>query len=132
MKPPGTFPRFVIGIDLGATNCRAALFSPEGEMGNRLERRFSPAGERDKEEKALLQLLDDLLEGERKERLLAVGIGSFGPLDLERNRILEAPNRPAWQNVPLRSLVEKHLSVPVFLENDGNVAALGEYRRGAG
>ncbi|MBN1826333.1 MAG: ROK family protein [Candidatus Eisenbacteria bacterium] len=127
----GRFSRFVVGVDLGATHCRAALFSPRGEMGNRLEKQL-PHGDADEQVRFFLVLLEDLLAGEELSGLLGIGIGSCGPIDRERETVLEAPNRPGWNNVPLRRRVEERFSVPVSLENDANVAAFGEHRRGAG
>lgn len=131
MNPPGAFRRFVIGVDLGATHCRAALFSLDGRMGNRIERRLTgEVGGGDRE--SFFRILDDLLAGEPKQGLLAVGVGSFGPLDKDRSTIVEAPNRPGWRMMPLRSLIHERLGVPVVLENDANTATFGEYRRGSG
>jgi len=127
----GRFSRYVIGVDLGATHCRAALFSPEGEMGSRLEKKL-PHGDAEEQIRFFLGMLDDLLAGEELSGLLGVGIGSCGPVDRERERVLEAPNRPGWTDVPLRRRVEERFSVPTVLENDANAAAFGEYRRGAG
>ncbi|MFH1278716.1 MAG: ROK family protein [Candidatus Eisenbacteria bacterium] len=132
MNQPGRFRRFVVGADLGATHCRAGLFSMEGEIGNRIERRHSrePSGPEDKE--PFFRILDELLSGEPRHRLLAIGVGSFGPLDRDRSTIEEAPNRPGWRKTPLRDLLKERYGVPVFLENDANTATYGEYRRGVG
>lgn len=126
------FHEYVIAVDLGATHCRAAIFSMSGVAGVRLETRFPSDADATADQAVFFRVLDDLLAGERRAGLLAVGVGSFGPLDRERATILEAPNRPGWKGVPLRSIVERRLGVPVALENDANVATFGEYRLGAG
>jgi glucokinase len=46
--------------------------------------------------------------------------------------ILSAPNLPGWDNLPLRRIMEERLGRPVFLGNDANLAALGEWKFGAG
>jgi glucokinase len=132
MKDRSRFREFVMGVDLGATTCRAALYSPDGLSGTRLETRFPPEAGVEQDREVFFRLLEDLLSGERRAGLLAVGVGCFGPLDRDRTRIEEAPNRPTWKDAPLRSLVEERFGVPVILENDANAATFGEYRLGAG
>ncbi len=122
-----------VGIDFGATNCRAALFSESGEL--KLRREIPSVGGRPPDEapERLAELVRALLdEAGGGVRLLGVGIGCPGPIDREREIILEAPNMPLWTRVPLRSMLEDRLSVPVLLENDANLAVLGEYARGSG
>ena len=66
----------------------------------------------------------------------ALGIGSFGPLDLDPTsatygRITSTP-KPGWGNTDIRGALAEALSVPVVLDTDVNAAALGEYTWGAG
>lgn len=66
-----------------------------------------------------------------RKRLLGIGIGSVGPLDLERGIMLNAssfPN-PGWSNLDLRSLFEGRFRVPVFISNGASAAAMCEYVR---
>jgi len=62
--------------------------------------------------------------------LRAVGIGSFGPVDLQRGRITSTP-KAAWRNFDLARAVEKALNVPVRFDTDVNGAVLSEARWGA-
>jgi predicted NBD/HSP70 family sugar kinase len=65
------------------------------------------------------------------KRLIGVGIGSVGPLDLERGILLHAssfPN-PTWRNLNLRWLFEDRLNVPVYIANGASAAAMCEYVR---
>ncbi len=71
-----------------------------------------------------------------KFSIAAIGIGSFGPLDLN----LESPNygsitstpKTEWQNFPLLTELENELGVPGMIDTDVNAAALAEYQIGAG
>jgi fructokinase len=63
-------------------------------------------------------------------RLDAVGIGSFGPVDLRSGHITSTP-KAAWRNYDLAGAVKKALRVPVRFDTDVNAAALGEARWGA-
>jgi fructokinase len=60
----------------------------------------------------------------------AVGVGSFGPLDLARGRITTTP-KPGWAGTEVVSALELALGVPVAFDTDVNAAALGEQRWGA-
>ncbi|MEE9513374.1 MAG: ROK family protein, partial [Anaerolineales bacterium] len=63
---------------------------------------------------------------------LRIGIGVPGPLDPHSGVIISSPNLTGWTNIPLRDQLSEHFDMPVFLGNDTNVAALGEWRFGAG
>lgn len=58
--------------------------------------------------------------------LLGVGVGIPGLVDIDSGVILFAPNLQ-WQDVPLRDILAASLSVPILVDNDANLSALGEY-----
>ena len=60
----------------------------------------------------------------------AVGVGSFGPIDLRLGRITTTP-KPGWAGTDVVSALERALEVPVAFDTDVNAAALGEGRWGA-
>ena len=64
-------------------------------------------------------------------RLDALGIGSFGPVDLSSGHITSTP-KPGWQNYDLAGALRRRLNLPVGFDTDVNAAALGEARWGAG
>ena len=77
----------------------------------------------------------DFLRDNSGARLAAVGIGSFGPLDLREDspaygRVTSTP-KLAWEGADLVGAVSDALGVPVALDTDANAAALGERRWGA-
>jgi fructokinase len=81
-----------------------------------------------------LQLCHDWFKAEQQRlgvAISALGVGSFGPLDLARQTITTTP-KPGWQNFQLGADLERRLGVPVALDTDVNAAALGEHRWGAG
>jgi glucokinase len=59
-------------------------------------------------------------------------VAAAGPLDPYEGIIYEAPNVPGWVNMPLRRKLEERFDIPVSIGNDANLAALGEWRYGAG
>ena len=66
------------------------------------------------------------------ERIAAVGLGSPGTMDIEAGMLLDPPNLPGWDNLPIRQPALRPADKPVVLQNDGNAAAYGEYWVGAG
>jgi glucokinase len=121
----------IAGIDIGGTKIALALGTKGGEIISR--RRFPTRTEIGPTH--ILERVFQEIEGmllETRAELCGAGIACAGPLDLERGLVLSPPNLPGWDNFPLAELVRESLRVPVWLDNDANAAAFGEYERGAG
>lgn len=79
-----------------------------------------------------IKLLGDLIQQalaqarRRKSKPLGIGVGVPGLVDLQEGKIAFAPNL-GWNAVPLREMLRQRFAVPVFVENDANASALGEY-----
>jgi glucokinase len=78
----------------------------------------------------LINLIAELIQP--GEEVLAISAAAPGPTDPKLGVVLNAPNIPGWDNLPLAQLLHDQFKVPVFLGNDANLAALGEWRFGAG
>ncbi len=120
-------------IDLGGTRIRSALVDAAGRL---LVRRECPT-EAGQGPEAVIERIVGLAQEVREASpadgaCIGVGVGAPGPLDAEAGLVLSAPNLPGWENLPLRQILETRLGLPVRLANDANVAALGEWRWGAG
>ena len=59
-------------------------------------------------------------------RPLGIGVGMPGLVDMARGRLIYAPNL-LWDNVPVRLMWSQRFDLPIFVENEANAAALGEY-----
>ena len=70
--------------------------------------------------------------GENDSALTAIGVGSPGPLDIDRGLIMSPSNLRESDRVPIVEVLSKKFGVPVMLDNDANAAALGEFSFGAG
>jgi len=119
-----------IAVDLGGTNIRAALGTAEGHIRARTSHRTQAAdGEAAVIDRIIKAIREVWSEGENAR---AIGISAAGPLDPWKGIVINAPNLPGWSNVPLRDIIVQAFHVPTRLGNDANLAALAEYRFGAG
>jgi glucokinase len=118
-----------IGVDLGGTNVRAALVAADGRVLARARRETRAAEGVDATIGRIVGAIEEVRAG---SRVAGVGIGSPGPLDSRRGVVISAPNLPGWVDVPLGDLVRSRVGLETIVENDANVAALGESWLGAG
>ena len=123
-----------VGIDLGGTNLKLGLVSPDGQILERLSTPTEAQAGPDHVLARMAQAVRDLgaKAGIDVADVAAVGVGSPGPLDSKAGVVLFTPNMAGWNNVPVRDTLQADLGRPVVLENDANVAAYGEFRCGAG
>lgn len=124
---------FVIGIDLGGTKISGAL----SDLNGKAISQYTIATNAFEGEQAVLsriiQVIDRVMEesGKRPEEIKAIGIGSPGPLDAKKGIILTTPNLP-FRNFKLVEPILDKYNIPTYLDNDANVAAIGEFMLGAG
>jgi glucokinase len=124
---------FSIGVDLGGTNLRIAAVD---EQGNLIEK--VTLGTQIKLGRG--RVLDDMCDAIRllstkykdKSKLVGIGIGVPGIIDMQTGMVRESPNLPGWSDYPVRAEIESRLRTRVILENDANAAAFGEKWLGAG
>ena len=62
------------------------------------------------------------------KQVAALGLGAPGAVDSDEGRVLFAPNLAGWKDIPVKKILEKELGLPVFAENDCNVATLGVHQ----
>ncbi|HEY0458085.1 MAG TPA: ROK family protein [Pyrinomonadaceae bacterium] len=123
--------KVVAGIDIGGTKIAVALETFQGERvaARRLPTEVELGPDRILEQVALA--IEEML-GESQTRLMSIGIGCPGPIDIERGLALSPTNLPDWIDFPLVETIKNRFGVPVVLDNDANAAALGEFFHGAG
>jgi glucokinase len=125
--------RYVAGIDIGPTRTRLAIADLRAEA---IVHRIVPTPTTLPPD-GLLGLLAATLKamaresGVPYERILVVTAGAPGAVNLETGMVVLAPNLRGWRNVPLRSILETATGTVVVVENDVNLALLGERWRGA-
>lgn len=122
---------YVIAIDLGGTKICTALVDLEGNIeAEATVKTESNKGESIVLEK-ILNTIDCVLEGKDINYVKAIGIGSPGPLDVEKGLIVYSANLP-FKNFNIVKPIRDKYNLSTFLDNDANVATLGEFMFGAG
>jgi len=125
---------YVIGVDLGGTNVRAALIARDGTIAQQARR---PSLQDQPAAATLGQIVEACREviGEEDvapEQVLGVGIGLPGIMDSDTGICFWSPNFAQWKDVPIGPTVAGALGRPAFILNDAKCAALGELVYGAG
>ena len=121
----------IVAVDLGGTHIRAAYFpTPQPPPATQNKTATHAHQGPDAVIERIIDAIKDQIPAEHEE--LSIGVGAPGPLDPDRGVILEAPNLPGWINIPLRDHLKQYFDVPVVVGNDANMAALGEWKFGAG
>ena len=129
MAEANTKAEYVVGVDLGGTKILSGVYNSSLEcigtskLSTKSQRGVSRVIER------IARCVQDAVDEAdlSMKQLAGVGIGAPGAVDFGSGTVIFAPNMEGWKDVPLKKELEKHLGVPVFVENDCNVAALGVY-----
>lgn len=123
---------FSIGVDLGGTNLRIAAVSEQGHLMEKVTLGTRVALGKDHVIHEMCDAIHLLTAKYRNTaELQGIGIGVPGIIDMKTGTLRESPNLPGWSESPVQAQIERILNTRVILENDGNVAALGEKWLGA-
>lgn len=119
----------VVGIDLGGTKILAGVFSSSLEQVGLTKLSTKSQRGVDKVVERIARCAQDAVDEADLsfKQIAGVGIGAPGAVDFGSGTVIFAPNMEGWKDVPLKKELEKQLGVPVFVENDCNIAALGVY-----
>ncbi len=118
-----------IAVDIGGTQLRAAAFSEDSSKPARVIR-IPTRDESSSPLERLQALIQQIWPADQP--VAGIAVATPGPTDPYRGIVVEAPNIPGWVDLPLRSHLEERFQVPVAVGNDANLAALGEWKFGAG
>jgi glucokinase len=122
----------LLALDYGGTKHTAALLRAGEDAWAAHARVLSPSGaDAAYDQSTMLRMARGLL-AQTPGRLAAVGVSFGGPVDAGRGLVRLSHHVPGWEDAPLRDRLEAEFGAPVAVDNDANVAALGEWRRGAG
>jgi glucokinase len=123
---------YTIGVDLGGTNLRVAAVDEHGEALERIMLGTQLSLGRDRVIGDLCASIQQLTQKHATAKLLGIGIGVPGIIDMQTGSVRAAANLPGWAGFPVRAEIERRLHAQVILENDARLATLGEKWLGAG
>ncbi len=121
---------YVVGIDVGASHIHVALADARGELVSEANEKIRPENGPRPMIAQIKQATRSLAHQAGDGRLGAVGIGVPSPVDPVSRVATFANNLPGWKDIDLRRELEREFRLPVFLENDASMAAIGEHWRG--
>lgn len=125
--------KFIIAIDLGGTNLKAALLDLKYRVYDKEVINTSNFHEKEELIAGIVHCVNRIIKYNSlsKTDILGVGLGVPGPVDYRLGIVHFFPNIPGWKEVPLKKILKKKLNLPVFLDNDAKVMTLAEHRLGA-
>lgn len=119
--------KYAVGIDIGGTNTRVALVNQEMKVVERVQfsTNFNSPEETMKEIHQVIISFD--------KEVVGIGISCPGPLDLKKGYVIQTPNLgKTWWKYPIVQELKDLIGVPVYLQNDANLATLAEATVGQG
>lgn len=127
------FEKWLVGVDLGGTTVKIAFITDSGDIVHKWEISTDKSEQGNKIPSHIARAIDQKLReiGETKSRLSGIGIGAPGPVNDADGSVYVAVNL-GWRNFPLRDRLSLETALPVVVDNDANVAAIGEMWKGAG
>ncbi|WP_198850674.1 ROK family transcriptional regulator [Alicyclobacillus sp. SO9] len=122
-----------IGVELGVDYVRALSTDLAGNIALSEETKSPDAGNIQETIASLANLVKEIIAKTPPSRLgiIGAGIGVPGMVDFSNGTVLNAPNL-GWFNVPLKSYLETHLNIPIFIDNEANTGTLAEKMFGHG
>ena len=116
-----------IGIDLGGTNVRAGIVH-ENALQKIISKRINAKGSAEEVLQELFSITDQLID----KSVTSIGIGVPGLVNIEEGMVYDVVYIPSWKEVPLQKWMKDRYQIPVFIDNDANCFALGEFYFGKG
>jgi glucokinase len=124
---------YIVGVDLGGTSIKMAIVSDKGDILFQMSEPTQVEAGSDGIFNQINEMIDRCCSRISIHRLQLKGIGIGAPafLNIKEGFVKEAVNL-GWKSIPLKQQLEKITGLPVSIDNDANVAAIGEMWRGAG
>jgi glucokinase len=121
--------QWFVGVDLGGTTIKMAFISYYGEIVEKWEIPTNKSQITTDIAKSIDTKLEEL--NQPKSNLLGIGMGAPGPVNMDTGVVYEAVNL-GWKDFPLKDQLEVETGLPAIIDNDANIAAIGEMWKGAG
>jgi len=125
-------PKLILALDYGGTKHTAAIAAAGERVWLAHERVYSPPGADGDYDRATMLTMARKLLAHAQGQLVSVGVSFGGPVDATAGLVRLSHHVPGWEDTPLRDQLQAVFGVPAAVDNDANVAALGEWKFGAG
>jgi predicted NBD/HSP70 family sugar kinase len=122
---------YILAADLGVTHARLGLTDLSGTLLQQHHEDIKIAEGPDAVLPWVIERFDEMLraEGRSAEQVGAIGVGVPGPVEFASGRPVSPPIMPGWDGYPIPERLQKRFRVPVLVDNDVNIMALGEHLR---
>ena len=119
----------IVAVDIGGTQIRVATFSPDSEKPLQVKKIPTKTAKSQPYDR-VVEAISSLWPADEQVRCISAAIP--GPVDPKTGVIVSTPNIEGWKDFPLGAKLHNQFNVPVYLGNDANLAAIGEWEYGAG
>ncbi len=125
--------KVAVAVDLGGTDLKTALIDLNGKI---LHQKTVSSESKESKEKTLHRLIHSIqieLDWAKKNqiKIKGIGLGIPGIVSPEKGVVYQSPHFPDWKNYPILKKLKREFSIPMILDNDANMAAIGEGWLGA-
>ncbi len=128
--------KYAIAIDIGGTNIPVSLVASDGKILKTINKTTPKASKPEILIDVLNKSIDEIKAYFKKEfagaKISGIGLGAPGALDLKKGLIITSPNLKSWKNVAIVKMLKDISKLPVYMDNDANLAAIAEHWLGAG
>ncbi len=118
-----------ITLDIGGTNSRCSLFT-ENNISPIKQEKISTYIDGQETIDRLVRLIEDIWPENYSVR--GICAAAPGSIDINNGVVILAPNIPGWKNLDIRKILSDKFNVPIYINNDARMAAIGEWKHGAG
>ena len=118
----------IIGVDLGGTKVEAGLI----DGTDIIKKKYALIDNKSEDPMVVINQIIDVISDLFDETVKGIGIGVPSLVNREKGIVYYVQNIPSWKEIHLSDILQKEFNVPVYLDNDANCFAYGEYKFGEG
>jgi glucokinase len=117
-------------LDIGGTFTRCAVFTDKSGLEPVAVNKNHTVEEDESAVERIISVIREMWPSDCTVK--GISIAAPGSIDVNSGTVILAPNIHGWSNIPLREIISRHFNVDILVNNDARLAAIGEWRRGAG
>jgi len=129
---PEKLEKMIVGVDLGGSKINVILSDSSGNIEARDLRDTLAHEGPDAVIKRIIDSIKQVASRVEISKIAGIGIGAAGACEVATGVITLSPNLTGWHDIPLKDLIQREFNLPIYVENDATVAALGEHYFGGG